>query len=269
MTSTVGLYDSRSATAGNRGLSVGLARPVGRMLNLSGNYFHAEDRSGQVFNTVVGVVREAISPHVDFTQVVTHTAGNSTVSFGGNYVSSRFSVGAEWQTIYVPFGSGDPFRQALMINVKIFAFSNFTANVGSYVAPDGSVKYTLAGNQYLYRGMDAASSEARPALSDHLVQGVVVDEKGAPVRGAAIRIDGDLVFTDSDGYFFVRKPKGRICAIDVATKEFLTPLPYVVVSAPETLEPQPEGRGAGAMIVVRAVIPPTPQPQAKEWTGTR
>jgi len=269
MTSTVGIYDSRSATAGNRGVSVGLARPVGRMLNLSGNYFHAEDRSGQVFNTVVGVVREAISPHVDFTQVVTHTAGNSTVSFGGNYVSNRFSVGAEWQTIYVPFGSGDPFRQALMINVKIFAFSNFTANVGSYVAPDGSVKYTLAGNQYLYRGMDAASSEARLNLSDHLVQGVVVDEKGAPVRGAAIRVDGDLAFTDSDGYFFVRKPKGRICAIDVATKEFLTPLPYVVVSAPETLEPQPEGRGAGAMIVVRAVIPPTPQPQAKEWTGTR
>jgi hypothetical protein len=268
-TSTIGLYDSRANESGNRGLSVGLSRPIGWGIDLSGNFLHAEDRSGEMFNTVVGVVREAVSPHLDLSQVVTHTAGNTTISFGGNYVASRFSVGAEWQTVYVPFAVGDPFRQALVINVKLLMFGNFTANVGSYVAPDGSVKYTLAGNQYLYRGMDGASGEARPSFSDHLVQGIVVDEKGAPVRGAAIRVDGDLVYTDSDGYFFVRKPKGRICAIEVATKEFLTPLPYEVMSAPETLEPQPEGRGSGAMIVVRPIIPPMPTPKPKDWTDSR
>jgi hypothetical protein len=41
----------------------------------------------------------------------------------------------------------------------------------------------------------------------------------------------------------------------------------MVVSAPEALEAQPEGRGSGAMIVVRPVIPATPKPQPKEWTG--
>ncbi|HEX4936670.1 MAG TPA: hypothetical protein VFV33_25990, partial [Gemmatimonadaceae bacterium] len=146
---SVGLFDSRGSDSGNRGVSVSVDRPIGRALQVSTNFFHAEDRSGEVFNTVVGVLRETVSPHVELSQVVTHTRGNSTVSFGGNYVSSRFTVGAEWQTVYVPFGDGDPFRQALMLNVKIFAFGNFTANLGSYVAPDGSVKYTLAGNQYV------------------------------------------------------------------------------------------------------------------------
>ncbi|HEY6572594.1 MAG TPA: hypothetical protein VI198_04675, partial [Candidatus Eisenbacteria bacterium] len=187
-TTSVGLYDSRGTDTGNRGVSVSVDRPIGRAFQLSGNFFHSEDRSGETFNTVVGVLRESVSPHVDLTQVVTHTRGNSTVSFGGNYVSSRFSVGAEWQTVYVPFGEGDPFRQALMLSVKILAFGNFTANLGSYVAPDGSVKYTLAGNQYLYHGDGGSSGERRPSISDHMVQGIVTDEKGVPVRGAAIRV---------------------------------------------------------------------------------
>lgn len=265
---SVGLYDSRGTDAGNRGVSVSVDRPIGRVLQVSGNFFHSEDRSGEQFNTVVGVLRQSLSPHLDLTQVVTHTRGNSTMSFGGNYVSSRFSVGAEWQTVYVPFGEGDPFRQALMLSVKILGPGNFTANLGSYVAPDGRVKYTLAGNQYLYRGMSGASGDARPSFSDHMVQGIVTDEKGTPVRGAAVRVDGDLAYTDSDGYFFVRKPKGRTCALEVAVGEFLTPLPYLVVSAPESLDPQPEGRGSGAVIVVRALIPQVPKPQPREWTGT-
>lgn len=266
---TVGLYDSRATTTGNRGISVGLSAPLIHGVSGSANFFHAEERAGQQFNTVVGNLRQALSTHVDLTQTVTNTKGNTTFSVGGGYVGSRFSVGAEWQTVYVPFAEGNPFQQALMLTARVFAFGNFTANLGSYVAPDGKVKYTLAGNQYLYRGVEGTPAEAKQSFSDHMVQGIVTDEKGDPVRGAAIRVDGDLAYTDSDGYFFVRKPKGRMCAIEVALKEFLTPLPYTVVSAPETLEPQPEGTGSGAMIVVRPVVPPTPTPQPKDWTGVK
>ena len=267
--STFGIYDSRSTAAGNRGISAGLERSIGRPIRVSGNYFHAVDQSGQVFKTVVGVLRESVSPHLDLTQVLTHSDGNSTVSFGGNYISSRFSVGAEWQTVYVPFGQGNPFQQALMLNVRLLAFGNFTANVGSYLTPDGQVKYTLGGNQYLYRGMEGRSSESVPSFSDQMVQGIVTDEKGTPVRGAAIKVDGELVYTDSDGYFFMRKPKGRVCKIEVATSDFVTALPYTVVSAPETLEPQPEGRGTGAMIVVRPYVPSPPPQQPTNQTDSR
>jgi hypothetical protein len=266
---TLGLYDSRSTAAGNRGISAGVERTIGSAFRVGGNYFHAVDRSGQVFNTAVGVLRESVSPHLDLTQVLTHTDGNTTASFGGNFVASRFSVGAEWQTVYVPFGQGNPFQQALMLNVRLLAFGSFTMNVGSYLTPDGQVKYTLGGNQYLYRGVEGRSAEATPSFSDQMVQGIVTDEKGTPVRGAAIKVDGDLVYTDSDGYFFVRKPKGHVCKIEVATSEFVTALPYTVVSAPETLEPQPEGRGSGAMIVVRPYVPQPPVPQPSNQTDSR
>jgi len=266
-TTTLAFYTSRAAAAGNTGLSAGISRRLGRSIEIGGNVHHAADRGGQRFTSLGARLRERLSPHVDLSQLVTHSAGNTTVSFGGGYVASRFSVGAEWQTVYVPFGVGDPFRQALMLTVRLLAPGNFTANLGSYVTPDGSVKYTLSGNQYLYRGVDAASRSSRPSMSDHLVQGLVTDEKGGAVRGAAIRVDGDVVYSDSDGYFFVRKPKGRRCAIEVATEEFLTPLPHVVVSAPESVTAVPEGRGAGALIVVRAAIPAVPKPRPREWTG--
>jgi hypothetical protein len=154
-----------------------------------------------------------------------------------------------------------------MITARIFAFGNFTANLGSYVAPDGTLRYAVSGNQMLYRGMQS-SGEARPSFDDQMVKGMVIDEKGHAVRGAAIRVDGNLVYTDSNGEFFVRKPKGRVCAIEVSLKDFLTPLPYSVVSAPQTLKPQPEGWGSDAIIVVRPVIPvPTPKP--RDWTGVK
>ena len=265
----MGLYDSRGTASGNRGVSFGLSRPIIHGVDATVNFFHAEERTGQQFNTVVGNLRQAVSTHIDLTQTITNTKDNTTFSFGGGYVGSRFSVGAEWQTVYVPFAEGNPFQQALMLTARIFAFGNFTANLGSYVAPNGKVKYTLAGNQYLYRGVEGPPSEARRGFSDHMVQGIVTDEKGNPVRGAAVRVDGELAYTDTDGYFFVRKPKGRLCAIEVSVKDFLTALPYEVVSAPETLEPQPEGRGSGAMIVVRPVIPATPTPKPKDWTGVK
>jgi hypothetical protein len=266
-TASVAFYDSRTSESGNRGVSAGLTRPVSGWLDVTANYYGARERTGQTFATWVGSIREHVSPHVDLTQNMTHTSGTTTFSFGGSYLGNRFSIGAEWQTVYVPFAKDDPFQQALMITARIFAFGNFTANFGSYVAPDGSVRYTVSGNQVLYRGMEY-SGEARPNFYDQMVHGIVVDERGLPVRGAAIRVDGDLVYTDSNGRFFVRKPKGRICAIEVSLKDFLTPLLYAVVSAPQTLKPQPEGWGSDAIIVVRPVIPiPTPKP--RDWTGVK
>ena len=64
---------------------------------------------------------------------------NTTVSFGGGFTSNFVSVGAEYQTIYVPFATNEPFRQALMLTFRLQGIGNFQGSVGSYVGPDGTV----------------------------------------------------------------------------------------------------------------------------------
>ena len=43
------------------------------------------------------------------------------------------------------------------------------------------------------------------AKSDAILRGRVVEEGGLPVRGAALKIDDDIVFTDSQGSFLLRR----------------------------------------------------------------
>jgi hypothetical protein len=79
----------------------------------------------------------------------------------------------------------------------------------------------------------------------------VEDPHGAPVRGAALRIGEDLVFTDSRGSFFVRQKKERPYAIEVLTDEFLVPGRYEVLTAPDQVVAGPEEAPGEVRIVVR------------------
>jgi hypothetical protein len=244
------LFASESPGAGGTGVSLSMGRQVGRLLDLNGSVLQSNPRRGDPAAMFVGSVREVVSPHLDLVQVVTHSRGNTTVSFGGNIVSNRFSVGLEYQTIYVPFVAEDPFRQALMLNVRLQAVGNFQANVGSYVGPDGTVRYTAYASQYVYRG-EATPSRQEAGLYHNVVRGIVIDEHGDPVSGAALKVDGEVVYTNSEGSFFVRKPKAREYSLALLTDEFLAADHFEVVYAPATVTATPEENALPVSIVLR------------------
>lgn len=206
----------------------------------------------------VGSVTEALSPRIELLQVATRSAGSTTVSFGGNLLLDRASFGAEYQTVYVPFASRDAFRQALMLHARIQGPAGIQANLGSYVGPDGEVRYTAYASQFLYGGSKGAARE-EVRLYSNLIRGRVQDLKGNPVSGAALRIDKEIVFTDSGGEFFVRLKKRREYPVEVLPDEFLTPGRYDVIFAPSTAEAQPEEEAVAILLVVQRV----PEPAGK------
>jgi hypothetical protein len=69
-------------------------------------------------------------------------------------------------------------------------------------------------------------------MARYVVRGIVRDENGNPVEGAAIEIGTDVVFTNSTGEFFHRLGRPGRSPVKVLTAEFLLPGHWEVVSAP-------------------------------------
>jgi hypothetical protein len=246
------LFESRASGAGGTGLSLTASREVVPHVRMTGSWLYSDPSRGSPSRMLVLRTREALSPRVELTQVLTHAEGNTTLSFGGGFTSNLVSVGAEYQTIYVPFAEEEPFRQALMLTVRLQGIGNFQGALGSYVGPDGKVRYTAQGSQYLYRGVEGPA-QASFGIHPYVIRGFVRDEGGAPVKGAALRIGEDVAFTDSRGSFFVRQKKERACRIEVLTEEFLAPGRYEVVGAPDQAVAGPEGAPGEVVIVVRRI----------------
>jgi hypothetical protein len=256
---------SRAPGSGGTGVSLSLGRGLGRLLRVQGSALRSDPRNGDPTTMWVGSVTEAVSPRLDLTQLATRSAGNTTVSFGGNLLLDRVTLGAEVQTIYVPFAASDAFRQALMLHARVQGPGGIQANLGSYVGPDGVVRYTAYASQYFYGGSKGPPSE-EPHFYSNLIRGRVQDLTGNPVSGAALHIDKEVVFTDSRGEFFLRVKKRKEYPFQVAPGEFLVPGRYDVVFAPSSVEAQPEDQAGEVLVVVQHVGDATPSTPAAPET---
>jgi hypothetical protein len=248
------VYASESPGAGATGLSFGLGRDFGRLLRTTVSLLHSIPNHGEPVTMLVGTVHEGISQRLGLSQTVTHSDGNTTVSFGGDLISNFLSFGAEYQTVYLPFADGNPFRQALMLHIRLQSIGNMQVNVDSHVDPTGAVRYTAYGSQYLFGGMPASAPSENPELLHYIVQGHVHDESGAPVSGAALEIGGELVYTDDHGYFFARKKKAGEYTVEVLLDQFLTPDDYRVVLAPERASATSDDTEPDLTIVLHRVV---------------
>jgi hypothetical protein len=249
-------YDSINDSGRAKALSFGGRRNFGNRLDISSDYLRGMPASGSASSSVVTTIRETITPRFSLTQVVTLGNGQRTVAFGGNYNGNRFSAGVEYQTIYVPFavGGDSPFKQVLVLNLRFLLPGFVELNLASDVSPLGQVRYTTYATGFAYRGVSAGSGGpgmSGGALHPYMVQGTVVDQTGAPVRGAAIFIENELVFTDSAGHFSLRRKKAGELMIAVALGEFILPGNYEVVSSPERVRAVRENESSEVRIVLR------------------
>jgi hypothetical protein len=89
-----------------------------------------------------------------------------------------------------------------------------------------------------------------------VIEGVVVDDQGAPVEGAALHIGKQVAYTDSSGRFMVRFGKRGSFPFSLAPDEFMTNGVYQVVSAPSEVHAESEENASDVQVVVRRVPPP-------------
>jgi hypothetical protein len=262
-------YDSLNDSGRAKALSFGARRSFGNRFDVSADYLRGMHAQGPPSSSIVAIFRETLTPRLTLTQVMTRGSGQTSFAFGGSYGGNRISAGVEYQTIYVPFAVGgeSPFKQVLVLNVRLLLPGFVELNLGSDITPLGDVRYTGYATGFAYRGISAGGSSsgvAGGAVHPYIVHGTVVDQKGEPVRGAAILIGNELVFTDSTGYFSLRRKKAVEMSLAVALADFILPGNYEVVSAPERVRAARERDAQHIRVVLRRLankpVPRTTDP---------
>jgi hypothetical protein len=108
---------------------------------------------------------------------------------------------------------------------------------------------------YLYRvnGMITGGGAESFSIPKYVVHGIVRDEHGVPVEGAALHIGKQIAYSDSMGHFMVRFSKRGTFPMTVAPEEFLTNGFYEVVSGVGDVKAGTEDMADEIKVVVRQV----------------
>ncbi len=189
------------------------------------------------------------------TQVISHNNGQTTVDFGGAFLSNFLSVSVDYQPVFLPFvqSPGGQFKQVMVLGLHFQLPHGVQFNMNTNVTPLGQVRYTAYGSTYMFHGLGNTSpgTSFAGAFFRNVVRGEILDPDGNPVPGAALQIGPDLAVSDSDGNFMLRVKKAGELKLKVAFEEFTAPGRYVIVQAPQTVKATREDSAQEYSIVLR------------------
>ena len=179
-------------------------RDFTKRVHAMASYLESRPNNAAKTRSFIANFSEVLTPRWNVTEVITRSHGQSTIAFGGGFLSNLVSVSADYETYYVPQRNSSPFVQAMIVDLQIHLFRGVTLHGGSFVAPDGSLRYTADATGIMTREPAGGGGSAQHySIGSSILRGRVVDSKGQPVEGAALLIDSVAVFTDSDGRFFL------------------------------------------------------------------
>lgn len=251
---TASLLHSTYNGSGNVSFAVATSRALSRELRMQATYLESHPKgpgTATVNRTLVGNVQDALTSRISANVSGTLSNGQTSVSFGGSLLSNRGTISADYETFYIPTRPGNPFEQALVLDVQLNLFGKMTAHGATFVSPTGKLLYTA--DMHAAQGIDGAVAPTveHASLAECIVKGRVVDRTGLPVEGAALEVDGKMVFTDSDGRFFLRDKKPTLHLYSILTDKFLDGNVWHVISRPLRLESTRETRPDVVVIVGR------------------
>jgi hypothetical protein len=255
---TASLLQSSYKGAGNVSFAVAASRTISRELRVQASYFESHPHgpgTATVNRTLVGSAQEVVTSRISANQTATLSNGQTNISFGGSILSNRGTASVDYATYYVPSRPENPFQQALILDVQLNLFGRVTAHAATFMGATGKLLYTA--DVHASQGLDGAVAPTvvqHVSLGECVLRGRVVDRAGNAVEGAALSIDGKILYSDSDGRFFLRDKKPQVHEYEILLDRFLDGTNWRVVSRPmrmqSTREPRPEvilvvERGAG------------------------
>lgn len=251
---SVGLFDSHGDGRAHS-LSTYSRLEMGRNRRLGGgaSYFTTTSPGFPSERTVSLEARERFSFDVDLLQVVTHSSSGTSVAAGGRVDFGPVAVNVDYTTLYVPLRRPDPFLRMVTVGLSL-RHGSASTSISTVLDPEGRVSYGASGSTYLYAGQElAVATPVVVRLQRYVVRGVVRDTAGAPIDGAALRIGGEIVVTDSRGAFLLRTDRPDALPFAPAFEEFLLPGTFELVSGPDRVTPTHEEGAATVTVVLRRV----------------
>jgi hypothetical protein len=269
-----GLYDSRAAGVHNLSSYAAIGRQIASWLDAEGFLLQSRPEGLPVTTTPILHLRWTVSPRLGLNQQVIFNDGRPTVLLGAVIRTGIGEFGADYQIVHQPFRPFDPFRSSLNLTARL-QLGNYSTSLGTYVREDGAVDYSASGSTFLYMGgmggIQPQMVGTGGSMGRFVVRGVVRDETGRPVEGAAIGVGSEVVFTNSAGEFFLRVRSPRDYDLSVQLDQFLFPGQWEIVQAPTRCRAQAEASAPTTEIILRLAVarapaapaPPTPLPPAQ------
>jgi hypothetical protein len=245
-----------SATVGNSSaVDLGVRRRITQHFEAGADLLRSSYSKGTTSYSVLGTLREIVNSRFSVTQVISHTNGQTSVDFGGNFLSNLVTVSVDYQTLFLPFvqsGAGQ-FKQVMVVSLHFQLPHGVQVNMDTNVTPLGQVRYTAYGSTYAYRGMGNSSpgTSFSGAFLRNIVRGRVLDPGGEGIAGVALQIGSQLAISDSDGNFMMRVKKAGALNLKVDFENFTVPGNYVIVQAPQTVKAAREDSAEDYSIVLR------------------
>jgi hypothetical protein len=249
---TGGLYHSRTDSAANLSSYVAVGRELTRWLDTEIFLLQSRPQGRPTETTPLVNLRWRISPRLGVSQQVSFHGGRPTVLFGASLSTPIGEFAADYQIVHQPLQPFNPFRSALNLTARL-QLGNYSTSVGTYMRPDGAVDYSASGSTFLYLGTfgGAQPQQIGGGVSRFVVRGSVQDELGHPIEGAALALNGEVVYTNSAGEFFLRARHPQRYSIKLLFGEFLLPGTWEAVSAPEQVTAAEDAKATPVRIILR------------------
>ena len=212
-----------------RAASAAIRYTLGRF-NLSETLMTSHGSTGTKTAIAVTSADVAINSRLRLSESMNMTKDGMSFSHGGSLLTrfSTFEVG--YQFFYVANQPAHPFQQALLFRAEVQLPNGLDVQTASSVSPTGQPQYTFQLGRSFSRASSVQSN--RVTIGRHIVRGRVEDTSGSGIARAALLIDKDRVYTDTDGFFFYREQKRRTHYLEVLTTEFVAADMYEVHEAP-------------------------------------
>lgn len=273
------LFQSSTRSGNSSAMALGGRHMITRHFEAGADFLRSGYSKGTPTHSWIGNLRELLNSRFSLNQIVTRSNGQTTIAFGGEFISNIVSVTVDYQTVFLPFvqSAAGQFKQVAVVGLHFQLPHGVQMNMDTNVTPLGEVRYTAYASTYAYHGMGSNSPGASfsGAFFRNVVRGRVVDAQDEPIAGAALRMGSELAVTDSEGNFLVRLKKARDLNLQVALEEFTAPGNYVVISAPATVKATREEDAQDYKIILKRVpytpLDPEPSkraPGSQEHTGS-
>jgi len=253
------IFQSTYGAATNQSRAFSASRRVGERLTIAGSYLESRPRDSSTNAELVANADVTLTPRWTLNQVVNRSNGQTSVGFGGSFLSNVFTLSADYETFYVPARIDRPFEQAMILNAQLYSSGALGVHGATFVGPDGQLLYTADARAIASRTPQIRDTASPSALGAMLLHGRVLETGGRPVMGAALLIDQVPVFTGSDGSFTLRERRMRTHSLTVVPAQFMDGNAYRVVYAPASIRSALNDAATEITIVVASATEERPQ----------
>lgn len=256
-------FKSYTQAGDSNALSMGVRRMFTKHFEAGTDFLQGQYAKTAPARSLDGNFREILNSRFTVSQIVTRSNGQTNVAFGGSFLSNLMAISVDYQTVFLPFvqsGQGQ-IKQVIVLGLHFQLPHGLQLNTSTDVTPLGQVRYTAYASTYAYHGLgrDSTGASFTGAFFHNLVHGIVVDSHDEPIAGAALKIGGQVVVTDSEGNFLIRLKKTGDQKLDVSFEDFTAPGNYVLIDAPQTVKATREEDAQEYKIVLKRVpLPPPP-----------